>query len=277
MQPATGHTLEITPLTESIGAEVSGLDPAAVSLYDRAVLRAAWHQHHVLVFRGMPLTEDQQIDLASSFGTIRKSSAPATPLATRPEIMVVSNIRDDGGVALGTLPDGEMDWHYDGLHQSVPYTGGILHSIEVPSSGGETRFANMCRVYASLPAPLKERLTGLHAQSVYDFAATDRSAKVRDAAAPTAVHPVVRFHEQSKQNALFVCRLMTERILELPEGESTALLEELFGYIERSPHFYEHAWRAGDTVVWDNRCVTHARNDFDPKERRYLKRVSVVS
>jgi taurine dioxygenase len=241
------------------------------------MLRTAWHKYHVLVFRGMPLSEDAQIDLASSFGTIRKSSAPPTPLATRPEIMVVSNIRDDGGVALGTLPDGEMDWHYDGLHQSTPYTGGILHAIEVPSSGGETRFANMCRVYAALPAALKERLAGLTAQSVYDFAATDRGAKVRDAAAPSAVHAVVRLHEQSGQNALFVCRLMTERILELPEAESTALLEELFGYIERSPHFYEHAWRAGDTVIWDNRCVTHARNDFDPQQRRYLKRVSVVN
>jgi taurine dioxygenase len=269
--------LEVTPLTKTIGAEVSGLIPGAISLHDRAMLRAAWHQHHVLVFRGMPLSEDEQIDLAASFGTIRKSRAAPTPLATRPEIMVVSNIRDDGGVALGTLPDGEMDWHYDGLHQSTPYTGGILHAIEVPSSGGETRFANMCRVYQSLPEAIRTRLTGLHAQSVYDYAATDRGGKVRDAAAPTAVHPVVRFHEQSGQNALFVCRLMTERILELPEGESSALLEELFGYIERSSDFYEHAWRAGDTVVWDNRCVTHARNDFDPSQRRYLKRVSVIN
>jgi taurine dioxygenase len=276
MHSTSAHALEITPLTKTIGAEVSGLKAGAISLHDRAVLREAWHQHHVLVFRGMPMSEDEQVDFASSFGPVRKSSAAPSPLATRPEIMVVSNIRDDGGVALGTLPDGEMDWHYDGLHQSTPYTGGILHALEVPSSGGETRFANMCRVYQSLPEALRARLDGLSAQSVYDYSATDRSTKVRDAAAPTAVHPVVRFHKESGQNALFVCRLMTERILELPADEGNALLEELFGYIERTSDVYEHSWRAGDTVVWDNRCVTHARNDFDSHERRYLKRVSVM-
>jgi taurine dioxygenase len=100
---------------------------------------------------------------------------------------------------------------------------------------------------------------------------------VRDANAPQAVHPVVRVHEASGELALFVCRLMTERILELSEAESTALLEELFTHIERSPDFYEHSWRVGDTVIWDNRCVTHARNDFDAGQRRFLKRVTVVS
>jgi taurine dioxygenase len=266
----------VTPLTEAIGAEVSGFDPEAITAADRATLRAAWVKHHVLVLRETPLSEDAQIDFASSFGTVRKSQAPPTPLATRPEIMVVSNIRDNG-VQLGTLPDGEMDWHYDGLHQAEPYTGGILHAIEVPSSGGETRFANMCRVYGSLPEALRAKLAGLTALSVYDYAATERGAKVRDENAPRAVHPVVRVHEESGESALFLCRLMTERILELPEDESTALLEELFSYIERSPDFFEHSWRVGDTVIWDNRCVTHARNDFDPGQRRFLKRVSVVN
>jgi taurine dioxygenase len=274
---AARSTLEITPLTPSIGALVRGLDPEAISVDDRAALREAWHKYHVLVIRDMPLSEDAEIDFATTFGTIKPSSSPPTPLRTRDEIMIVSNIRDDGGVALGTLPDGEMDWHYDGLHQATPYTGGILHSVEVPLSGGETRFANMCNVYRSLPPALREKLKELTAESVYDYTATDRSVKVRDAKAPRAVHPVVRHHAESGEDALFVCRLMTERIVELAEAESTALLEELFGAIERSPDFYEHRWSVADTVVWDNRCVTHARNDFDPKQRRLLKRVSVVS
>jgi taurine dioxygenase len=275
MHSAANRTLGITPLTESIGAQVTGLDPDAITPADRDALRAAWAMYHVLVLRETPLSEDAQVDLARSFGSVTMSLS-SSPLATRPEIMVVSNIREDG-VALGTLPDGEMDWHYDGLHKEKPYLGGILHAIEVPTSGGETRFANMCRVYSSLPNALRDRLAGLTALSVYDYNATDRSAKVRDANAPQAVHPVVRVHEASGELALFVCRLMTERILELPEAESTALLEELFTHIERSPDFYEHSWRVGDTVIWDNRCVTHARNDFDAGQRRFLKRVTVVS
>jgi len=267
--------LEITPLTEAIGAQVAGLEAGAISPADRAALRVAFDEYHVLVVRDTPLSEDAQVDFATSFGTVRMSSAPPSPLCSRPEIMVVSNIRENG-VALGTLPDGEMDWHYDGLHQERPYLGGILHALEVPTRGGETRFANMCRIYRSLPEGTRAKLTGLTARSVYDYAATDRTTMVRDATAPQAVHPVVRFHQESGQDALFVCRLMTERILELGEGESAALLEELFAHIERSPYVYEHAWRPGDTVVWDNRCVTHARNDFDSGQRRLLKRVSVV-
>src|ERR1019366_9484875 len=168
--------MTIEPLTEAIGAEVSGFDPEAMTAADRAALRAAWYKHHVLVLRDMPLSEDVQIDFASTFGTVRKSQAPPSPLATRPEIMVVSNIRDNG-VALGTLPDGEMDWHYDGMHQQNPYQGGILHALEVPDTGGKTRFANMCLVYRSLPEATRAKLAGLTAQSVYDYAATDRSAK----------------------------------------------------------------------------------------------------
>jgi len=268
--------LQFTPLTDAIGAEVSGLQPGAITAAERAELLAAFDTYHVLVVRDTPLSEDEQIDFAQSFGAVRHSTAPPSPLASRPEIMVVSNIREDG-VALGTLPDGEMDWHYDGMHQQNPYKGGILHALEVPATGGETRFANMCLVYRSLPEATRAKLAGLTAQSVYDYAATDRAAKVRNEAAPSAVHPVLRFHEESGADALFVCRLMTERILELDEDASTALLEELFTHIERSPYFYEHSWRAGDTVIWDNRCVTHARNDFDPGQRRFLKRVSVMS
>jgi taurine dioxygenase len=277
MNAATGSRIDVTALTPRIGGLVSGFDPAVITDADRAALRAAWHRYHVLVLRDAPLSEDVQVDFASSFGPVLISKAMRSPLGVRPEIMIISNIRDDDGAALGSLPDGEMDWHYDGLHQPTPYTGGILHAIEVPPTGGETRFANMCSVCASLPDVLKEKLTGLTALNIYDYTATDRSMKVRDEKAPRAVQPVVRRHEVTGEDALFVCRLMTERIRELPEAESEALLEELFGYIERCADVYVHAWRPWDTVVWDNRCVTHARNDFDPGQRRLLKRVSVRS
>src|SRR4051812_45571365 len=134
MHSAGGATLEVTPLEPHIAAEVSGLTPGAIGLYERAMLRTAWQKHHVLVFRGMPLTEDEQLDLASSFGAVRKA---------------VANVTYDAALGPGSVPAGEPDWQYDGLHQSKPYTGGILHAREVPTSGGEMRFANMCRVYAS--------------------------------------------------------------------------------------------------------------------------------
>jgi alpha-ketoglutarate-dependent taurine dioxygenase len=268
------RTLAFESLTPSLGAEVIGLDPADISAADAAALLAAFHRYHVLVIRKTPLTEEQQVALGSCFGRVRMASTPS-PLRSRPEIMVISNIRADG-VALGSLPDGEMDWHYDGLHQPNPYLAGVLHAIEVPARGGDTRFANMCKVYEELPLATRAKLDGLTAFNIYDYAATDRSAKVRDEQAPRAVHPVVRAHDATGERALFICRLMTERIPELPEAESTALLEELFAAIEATTHVYEHRWSVGDTLIWDNQCVTHGRNDFSAGERRYLKRVTAV-
>jgi taurine dioxygenase len=276
---ATGRSLTFKPLSETIGAEIVGLDPENLTPDDRKALREAWARHHVLVLRETPLSEDVELDFATSFGKVRAgkpASGFVSSLASHPEIMVISNIRENGTLQ-GLLPDGEMDWHFDGLHQRTPYLGAVLHAIEVPKSGGETRFKNMCAVYRSLPEKLRERLDRLTAISVYDYNSTSRDTKVRDESAARAVHPVVRVHEESGEKALYVCRLMTERIVELPEADSDALLEELFGYIEAFPTYYEHRWKPGDTVIWDNRCVTHARNDFDPTERRFLKRVTIAS
>lgn len=277
MQTVTSK-ITFEPLSETIGAAVRGLDPANITPEDRAALRAAWLKNHVLVVREQPMTEEQQIDFAQSFGTIRTTRGGSnlqTTLSSRPEIMVISNIKEND-VLQGLLPDGEMQWHFDGLHQPTPYHGAVLHGIEVPSYGGETRFENMCAVYESLPDDMKRRIADLNALSVYDYNSTSRESKVRDDHAARAEHPVVRVHEESGEKALYVCRLMTECIVELPERESDELLQELYAHIDAFPSFYEHAWKVGDTVIWDNRCVAHSRNDFDPTERRFLKRVTIV-
>lgn len=273
------HALTFHPLTETVGAEIVGLDPQRLTPEDRRGLHDAWVRYHVLVLRETPMSEEAQLDFASSFGAIRKGKAASgfvSPLVSHPEIMAISNIRENGTLQ-GMLPDGEMDWHFDGLHQQTPYYGAVLHAIDVPKAGGETRFKNMCAVYRSLPEAMRRRLEGLTATSVYDYTSTSRDAKVRDDGAARAAHPVVRAREASGEKALYVSRLMTERIVELPDDESRALLEELFAAIDAFPAAYEHAWKPGDTVIWDNRCVSHARNDFDPTERRLLKRVTIVA
>lgn len=280
MQPTATHSsLTFKPLSPDLGAEIVGLNPLQITPDDRKALRDAWNAYHVLVMRETPMSEEVELDFAKSFGTIRTGKAASgfvSSLASHPEIMVISNIKENGTLQ-GVLPDGEMQWHFDGLHQKTPYFGAVLHALEVPKDGGETRFQNMCAVYASLPAALRTRLDGLSAMSVYDYSSTSRDAKVRDESAARAVHPVVRVHEETGQKALYVCRLMTERIVELPEDESDKLLDELYAYIDALPAYYEHAWKPGDTVIWDNRCVTHSRNDFDPNERRLLKRVTIVA
>jgi len=62
----------------------------------------------------------------------------------------------------------------------------------------------------------------------------------------------------------------------LPEEESRALITELCNHLEQDKYIYRHVWRPGDILVWDNRCVNHARTDFSASERRLMKRVTIA-
>lgn len=264
---------QTVPLSPSLGAEVRGLDLTRINASDVEALNQLWLKHHVLVIRDCALTEDDLVQFGHYFGPI-ENARKMSPLATRPEIMVISNIRE-GEAALGALPDGELYWHFDRIHQKIPNKAGVLHSIELPSEGGETRFSNMCEAYEALSEETKRKLEGLTALNTYQYGQTTSANKQLSEDSPSAVHPVVRTIPETGKKALYVCRLMTDRIIELPEAEGTSLLDELFDHCERPEFIYEHRWKVGDTLIWDNRCVLHARNDFNENERRLLKRVTV--
>ena len=82
-------------------------------------------------------------------------------------------------------------------------------------------------------------------------------------------------HPATGRPALFVNRLMAESIVGMPRAESEALLEQLFEHMEQRDNVYEHVWRVGDALIWDNLATLHARTDFDPKERRALRRTAI--
>ena len=197
-------------------------------------------------------------------------------LRTHPGVMLISNIREDGK-PIGALPDGEMQFHTDQCYMERPAMASMLYAIEVPKAGGNTLFANGYLAYETLPEAVKRRLAGRRALNAYDYdnAATIRGASVRDDA-PFYAHPVVRTHPATGRKALYVNRLMTRRIEGMAPDESEALLNLLFEHQERPKFVYEHVWRPGDLVLWDNRCALHARTDFSPNERRLMRRVTIL-
>ena len=68
---------------------------------------------------------------------------------------------------------------------------------------------------------------------------------------------------------------MTEEIIGLKESESREILEKLYEKIEDPDICYTHVWRPGDLLMWDNRCLQHARTDFPTSQRRLLRRVGL--
>lgn len=188
--------------------------------------------------------------------------------------MLITNVRENG-TPIGALPDGELMFHSDSVFLEKPLMGAMLYAEEIPSTGGNTLFANMYAAYDSLPASLKEKLDGLQATNVFDYETQVKTSRFDRATAPHAEHPAIRTHPETGRRALYVNRLMTEELVGLPAAESDDLLARLFDHAEDRAHVYEHVWQKDDLVMWDNRCTQHARTDFPAGERRLLRRVGI--
>jgi taurine dioxygenase len=272
-------TFDTVPLTEWVGAEIKGLDPCQV-LDDGTVaaLREAWLRHHVLLFRDLDMSEAQQIRFAGYFGPATETN-PSVNKKRRPDadprMMLVSNIRENGKL-IGTLPDGELQFHSDSAFAERPLSATVLYGVILTSTGGNTRFVNMHEVLDSLPDDLRAAIAGRRARNVFDFLTQVKTAKLDRETAVHFAHPAIRTHPETGRETLYVNRLMTEEIEGIPEAESDALLETLFEATERSPFTYEHVWRKGDMIIWDNRSVQHARTDYPPDEPRLLRRVGIA-
>jgi taurine dioxygenase len=271
---------EFVPLSKHIGCEVKGIDlrePLAPAI-ESAIYRT-WLDYAVLVFRDQELSQEDLVRVTAYFGEFAPLGRPAHTLPAGfsrllPNIMMISNIRENGET-IGALPDGEMMFHHDTIHRPDPHKATLLYSVEIPTYGGDTLFASGTAAYDALDADIKAKLEGRRAVNYYVYNSVVRGDKQGVDATSQAVHPVVRTHDETNRKALYVNRLMSVRIEDMPEQESNALLDSLFDHCEKPEFVYTHVWRKGDLVIWDNRCSSHARTDFPSDQRRLLLRTTV--
>ena len=269
-------TLEIVPLSPTMGARIRGvdlsrpLDPAVAS-----ALRGAWLEHVLLVFRGQELDDDALRRSADWLGDPAEISMPVERRGDDDaSIALISNIRDEAGAPIGALGDGDMWFHHDNSYTEAPDKATWLYAVELPGSGGNTLFGNCYRAYEALPERLRRSLSGREVLQVYDYTLKQRPDIGDLDGVPQFWQPAVIVHPVTRKKALYVDRLMTAAIGGYERAASEALIEEICVYTERID--YEHAWRPGDYVIWDNRCSVHARTDFPAHERRLLKRGKVA-
>ena len=273
-------SIEVVPASEALGAEITGVDLARpLTSETTALIHRAWLDHLVIVFRGQQIDQHQQLAFTGLFGAPGGVRSPRPQLGLdgqplEPGIMIVSNIRRDGK-PLGLPHDGEMWFHSDMCYDESPHKATLLYGIEIPPVGGNTRFANMYSAYERLPERIKKKIDGRTALQMHEYLRTDRPSPKDDMSGIAHFsHPVAITHAETGRRALYVNRLMTARINGLDEAESAALIEELLSFSEDPAIVYEHVWRPDDLVMWDNRCVTHARTDFPDTERRLLRRTT---
>jgi taurine dioxygenase len=267
MQIGLRKRVEITPFAPALGAEVRGIDLAeSVDEETYRTIRAALLEHQVLFFKDQSeMTPETQIELGKLFGELH--AHPAAPImAGYPEIFEIYAHKDS------KVANGEF-WHSDVSCDEEPPLGTILQIHILPSTGGDTLFANMYAAYDALSDPMKVMLSGLTAlhesEHVYRGRYSDRGVDDHGKAYPTAVHPVIRRHPETGRKSLYVNRTFTTRINELTRAESDAVLEYLFDHSEQIDFQIRFRWSVNDVAFWDNRCTLHhAVWDYWPEERK---------
>jgi len=280
-------SLHLKPLHPVFVAEASGIDlTRPLRPADVRAINAAMNEHGVLVWRGQPLTAQQQIDFATSFGPL---DIGLKRVFKRPErlederLIDISNVDLQGNVARRDSPKNLSNfanqlWHSDSSFMNPRAAYSMLHCVIKPSWGGDTEFADLRHAYDTLDERTRRQIQDLKAEHyalhtrllLGDEAYTDEQKKE---IAP-AVWPLVDTHPGSHRKVLFV-GVHARQIVGWPTAESRMFLLDLLEHATQRERVYRHEWQVGDLVIWDNRSTLHRGRRFDISERRELRRTTI--
>jgi taurine dioxygenase len=268
----------------ALGAEVQGIDLRAIDTEAFAAIHRAWLDYHVLLVRDQTLTDEDLVGFSRRFGDLDEAPMQETGqrfVEGHREIYVISNVVQDG-VAIGSLGSGEAVWHTDMSYLAEPPKASVLYALEVPSLGGDTSFCSMCAAWEALPVQLQRRIEGLRVKhdGTYNSGGYTRQGVTPTndpRTSPGAFHPLVSVHPETGRRGLYLGRRRNAYVEGLSVDESEALLDDIWEQATRESLTWRHRWRAGDLVLWDNRCTMHRRDAFDPTARRVMHRTQIKS
>jgi taurine dioxygenase len=276
----------VTKSGAACGAEVAydlaqDIDEGTFSEIERA-----FHDNIVVVFRRQTLSNEQHIEFSRRFGELEVHIVKKYLLPGYPEILLISNIRDEHGEHIG-LADAGFTWHSDTSYRRRPSRCSLLYAKEVPQRNGQplgdTVFANAIAAYEALPESTKQRLAGLkaiHRYSTRRRVADSPRPKLTQAQldeTPDIAHPIVRTHPYTGRKSLYVTAGECVGIEGMPDEEAVDLIAELDTHCVRPEFLYRHKWQVGDLLMWDNTSSMHlAICDYALPERRLMHRTTVI-
>ena len=207
-----------------------------------------------------------QVKLGKSFGPLHVHPAAPT-MEGHPEIFEIHTHKNS------KISNGTENFHSDVSCDDYPPLGTMLQLHILPECGGDTMFVNMYAAYETLSNPMKVFLGSLNAwhesEHIYKGRYSERGVSDKDILCPSALHPIIRTHPETKKKALFVNRSFTTRIDGLLKSESDSLLKFLFDHAEQIDFQIRYRWNKNDMAFWDNRCALHkAIWDYHPMERK---------
>ena len=277
------QAIEVTPFACGLGAKVTGLDlgtPLTPAIFGRVY--EAFLDHQLLLFRGQRLDEPSQVAFGRWFGELQihvmnqyhQTNAPSSigfPIWMKTVIQTASILTKGPRPGIPTVPGNPS------RGRRLSFTPRWFHRL---GNGGETHFCDMYRAMESLTQTHGD-LTHLKAIHNLDFSRQRRHGEQplteeQKKQIPPVTHPVVRVHPETGKHALYLGD-HAETIEGFPYDEGRALVETLNAQAIDESRVYQHIWRPGDLMVWDNRCVQHRATPFDTQtQRRVIRRCTVL-
>jgi taurine dioxygenase len=273
-------SMQINVLSDALGAEVVGLDlsrPATES--DIAEINLAFLEHQLLCIRGKQLDSAAFARVSRCFGEPQAQLKRDQRVEGWPEVSILESTYKSPEDKPDDLVNVRLSgWHTDDSYFAIPAKATMLQALSIPDAGGETRFCNTRKAYEDLPDEMKVRLEGLKAVHSYDTmrapARAPKRTEIEKQETPDVIHPLVRTHEDTGRKAIYFNSNRTDSIVGMDRKSSDALLDWLDQHIKQPKYRYDHVWRSGDILLWDNRCLVHSVNtDFPVGQPRVHQRI----
>ena len=269
-------------LTRKLGAAISGV--VLAENMDDELFRAVYQaflRYQVLLFPPQDVPPARQVSFARRFGEVQIHVMNQYHADGYPELYRLSNLDANGKPTGQPSGQGHAGVAHGRLVAARTGQATIIYGEVMPASGGETHFCDMYGAYERLDAAWKARIAGLRAVHNLDFSRTRRHGEdplteAQRLAKPPVDHPVVRTHPETGRKCLYLGD-HAEYILGMAYEEGRALIEELNALAVHADLTYEHRWKTGELLVWDNRCVMHRATAYDAATQgRVIRRCTVL-
>lgn len=286
----------------AIAAEVHGLDLSKIrSAETRANLYADWMEHGVLIFRDLPVTNAEHLELSRVFGDLELHPLPEIRNAEEPLLMDLGGKKATRAFVYdeNKLRVDRIAWHRDTAYTVEIAKGAMLRVVERPAEGGHTDFCDTAKAHDALTPELKLLIGALEFkatlvldQMLMRLGTTWRTLRpaTEDECPgskhnvplevleryPSVVHPMVIEHPELGRKCIYVSPTYLDEILGFDEAEGDALLRSIVDHTIAPRFCYRHHWRENDLVLWDNRRMLHAATGYDPRYRRHGLRTTLA-
>lgn len=263
--------LEIIDCTPLIGSEIKTDLQTLLSGSEAEAIRATLGQRGVIFFRGLQVSDEQQVAIAKSLGSI-------VPNEGQEGIYKIS--LDQRVNQRAEYLKGSMFWHFDGSLQPYPNLATVLRAIQLSDSGGQTEFCNTYAAYEDLPDADKAVIADLrvvHSAERSQYYVRPEMSYEEICfwqKSPTKSCPLVWTHRSGRKSLLLGAT--ADYVLGLSVEESRALLARLRDWATQPRYVYRHEWQVGDLLVWDNTGTMHRALPYAADSGRLMHRTVIA-